>query len=55
MCPYNSESKKDYWEMNKKVDIDFDKLSDFLISIREVLDGLDEDKIEEIAMIKEFI
>ena len=37
-----------YYLKNKKVDIDFEKLSGFLLSIRGSLEKLDNDKIEEI-------
>lgn len=37
-----------YYLKNKPVNIDFDKLSDFLLSIRKSLDQLNGDKIEEL-------
>src|SRR3989344_3173593 len=37
-----------YYLKNKKVDIDFDNISEFIISIKETLDRLDKDKIREI-------
>ena len=36
-----------YYLKNKKVDIDFDNISEFIISIKETLDRLDKDKIRE--------
>jgi len=35
-----------YYLKNKPVNIDFDKLSDFLLSIRKSLDQLDKEKVE---------
>lgn len=44
-----------YYLKNKHVDINFEELSDFLISIKENLDKLNEDKITEFrAKISEF-
>ena len=44
-----------YYLKNKSVDIDFDELSDFLLSIRKSLDDLNRSKIEELRnMIKDF-
>ena len=37
-----------YYLKNKKVDIDFNKLSEFLLNIREVISKLTEDDIERI-------
>lgn len=37
-----------YYLKNKKVDIDFEKLSDFLLSIRASLDKLDKEIIDEL-------
>jgi len=37
-----------YYLKNKKVDIDFDKLSDFLILIKDALRRLSDDKIEDL-------
>ncbi|MBI2452112.1 hypothetical protein HYV50_03480 [Candidatus Pacearchaeota archaeon] len=37
-----------YYLKNKQVNIDFDKLSNFLLSIRKSLDQLDKNKIEEL-------
>ena len=37
-----------YYLKNKPVNIDFDKLSDFLLSIKKSLDNLDKNKIEEL-------
>lgn len=38
-----------YYLKNKPVNIDFEKLSEFLVSIKETLNNLDKDKIDEIA------
>lgn len=37
-----------YYLKNKPVNIDFEKLSDFLVSVKEILNKLDKDKIDEI-------
>ena len=37
-----------YYVKNKPVDIDFEKLSKFMISVKETLDELDENKITEL-------
>ncbi len=37
-----------YYLKNKPVNIDFEKLSDFLVSVKETLNGLDKDKIDDI-------
>ncbi len=37
-----------YYVKNKHVDVDFEKLSNFMVSIRKSLDNLDEEKIKEI-------
>lgn len=42
-----------YYLKNKPVDIDFEKLSDFLIEIRSSLDELSIDKIKELREVIE--
>jgi len=37
-----------YYLKNKPVNIDFEKLSDFLLSIKKSLDKLDKEKVEEL-------
>ena len=44
-----------YYLKNKQIDIDFEELSEFLLSIKKTLDYLDKDKIEDIRKIIEEI
>ena len=39
-----------YYLKNRPVDIDFDKISGFIISIKETLDSLNKEKIEELRL-----
>ena len=44
-----------YYIKNKPVDVNFEKLSEFMVSIKQSLDNLDEDRIKEIrSKIREF-
>ena len=44
-----------YYIKNKPVDVNFEKLSEFMVSIKQSLDNLDENKIKEIrSKIREF-
>ncbi len=39
-----------YYLKNKPVNIDFNKISEFIISIKEILDNLNKEKIEELRL-----